>query len=207
MTVLVSMMCTAGDSDYQQCWNIEHVHIVVRSDWWKHVQEISGEAFSVFFKMLWTFVVTWFLLHDSTHFHLSLVVMWLWSYHPIPQTCHNPTFSVSTSKKCSERTTIRKCWGNHCKSDESTDRCIKKWFPGMLPKALWMLAKVCHYVKELLWRKCVNRYNVTNFCVISQFQELFEATCTREIWKVLELPQLKVIKSTKQSCYREADSC
>jgi hypothetical protein len=34
--------------------------------------------------------------------------------------------------------------------DESTDRDIEKWFPGMLPKALRTLAKVCNCPRELL---------------------------------------------------------
>jgi hypothetical protein len=50
---------------------------------------------------------------------------------------------------------------------------IEKQFPGMLPKALWMLAKVCHCSRELLWRKCsVNRYKVTHFSIINKFWEL-----------------------------------
>jgi hypothetical protein len=39
---------------------------------------------------------------------------------------------------------IHKHQGNERKSNEKTDRGIEKWFPGMLPKALQMLEKVCH---------------------------------------------------------------
>jgi hypothetical protein len=46
-----------------------------------------------------------------------------------------------TTKNCSQRT-IHKCWGSHCKSDESTQRGMIKWFPGILPKALWTLLSV-----------------------------------------------------------------
>jgi hypothetical protein len=81
---------------------------------------------------------------------------------------------VSTTKKCSERTTIHVCQGSHCKSDKITDRGIEIWFPGMLSKALRTLAKVCHCPSELLCTKCcVNRYEVTYFCVINQFWEVF----------------------------------
>jgi hypothetical protein len=45
-------------------------------------------------------------------------------------------------KNCFEKTLICKCRASHCKSDESTDRCIENWFPGMLPKDVQMLAKV-----------------------------------------------------------------
>jgi hypothetical protein len=38
-----------------------------------------------------------------------------------------------------------------CKSDDSTDRGIEKWFPGMLPKVLQRLAKACHCPRILLW--------------------------------------------------------
>jgi hypothetical protein len=40
--------------------------------------------------------------------------------------------------------------GSHCKSDESTDRGIEKWFPGMLPKVLKPWAKVYNCSRELL---------------------------------------------------------
>jgi hypothetical protein len=44
----------------------------------------------------------------------------------------------------------------------------------MLPKTLWMLAKVCHCPSELLWRKCcMNRRKATYFCVINQFHKLW----------------------------------
>jgi hypothetical protein len=46
--------------------------------------------------------------------------------------------------KWSERTMIFKCQGSHHKSGESADKGIEKWFPGLLPKALRTLAKVCH---------------------------------------------------------------
>jgi hypothetical protein len=89
----------------------------------------------------------------------------------------SPTFSNSATKKYSERTLIRKRWGSNCKRDESTDRGIEKWFPGMFPKALGTLEKVCHCLRKLLQRKfCVNRRNVTYFCVVNQLWELFEAT-------------------------------
>jgi hypothetical protein len=55
-----------------------------------------------------------------------------------------------------------------------------------------LLAKVCHCPKELLWRKrCINRFNVTYFCVINQFQELLEATCTRKYEKYCSWYSLK----------------
>jgi hypothetical protein len=87
-------------------------------------------------------------------------------------------------KKCSERTTVCECWVSHCKSDQSNDRGVEKWFQGMLSEALQTLAKVCHCPRELLWRKCcankckvsnfcVNKCKVTNFCVINQFWEFF----------------------------------
>jgi hypothetical protein len=40
--------------------------------------------------------------------------------------------------------------GSHSKSNRSTEGGIKKWFPGMLPKALQTLAKVCYCPRELL---------------------------------------------------------
>jgi hypothetical protein len=39
---------------------------------------------------------------------------------------------ISENKKCSERLTF--C--EHCKNEKNADRGIKKWFPGMLPRAL-----------------------------------------------------------------------
>jgi hypothetical protein len=84
---------------------------------------------------------------------------------------------VSMTKKCSQRTTSCEHWGSHCKCDDSTDIGIEKRFPEMLSKAVWMLVKVCHCQRELLWRKCCeNKCKVTYFCAINQFQELYEAT-------------------------------
>jgi hypothetical protein len=75
--------------------------------------------------------------------------------------------------------TIRECWGSHCKSNDSTDRVIKKWFPEMLPKVLQTLEKVCHCSRELFWRKgYLSKCKGTYFCVINHFQELLEAICT-----------------------------
>jgi hypothetical protein len=48
----------------------------------------------------------------------------------------NNIVTVSPPKKCFERTVIHEHRGSHCKSDESTDRGIEKWFSGMLPEAL-----------------------------------------------------------------------
>jgi hypothetical protein len=42
---------------------------------------------------------------------------------------------VSATRKCFEMM-ICKRRRSHCKSNDSTDRGMKKWFPGMLPKAL-----------------------------------------------------------------------
>jgi hypothetical protein len=47
-------------------------------------------------------------------------------------------------KISSERTMIQKHKGSHCKSYERIDRGIEKWFPIVLPKALWTLIKVHH---------------------------------------------------------------
>jgi hypothetical protein len=44
-------------------------------------------------------------------------------------------FLVSATKKCSKRTTICMHQGSHCRTNESTDRAIGEWFPGMFPKA------------------------------------------------------------------------
>jgi hypothetical protein len=57
-------------------------------------------------------------------------------------------FPVFAARKCSERTTIPERRRHHCKSDEGIDTGIKKWFPGMLSKALQMLEKVYHYSKN-----------------------------------------------------------
>jgi hypothetical protein len=51
--------------------------------------------------------------------------------------------------KCSEMTMICECPESHHKSDKSTDRSTKKWFPGMLPKALQTLAKMVQPFKSL----------------------------------------------------------
>jgi hypothetical protein len=49
----------------------------------------------------------------------------------------------------------------------------------MLPKPLWMLAKVWHCPRDLVWRKCcINRHKVTYFCEVNQFRELSEDTCS-----------------------------
>jgi hypothetical protein len=86
----------------------------------------------------------------------------------------NKNFPVSVTKKCSEKPVIWEHWGSHWETDESTDRVIKKWFPGMLPRALRALAEVRHCPRELLWRKCcVNRYKVTYFCVLNQIPGTF----------------------------------
>jgi hypothetical protein len=52
-------------------------------------------------------------------------------------------------KKRPEKTTIHWRLGSHCKRDESTDRVIQRWFPGMLPKALQTPVKFCYFPKEL----------------------------------------------------------
>jgi hypothetical protein len=50
---------------------------------------------------------------------------------------------------------------NDRKNEKSTDRGIKKWFRGLLLKALQTLPKVCHCSRELRWRKhCVHRCKV-----------------------------------------------
>jgi hypothetical protein len=46
------------------------------------------------------------------------------------------SITVSTTRKCSDRTTMFCHHGDPSKSNESTDRGIEKWFPGMLPKVL-----------------------------------------------------------------------
>lgn len=38
---------------------------------------------------------------------------------------------------------------------------IVKWFPEMLPKALWMLVNVCHCPRKLLWKICVSSCEVS----------------------------------------------
>jgi hypothetical protein len=105
--------------------------------------------------------------------------MWrLWSIRHIPRTCHSTTFPVSANIKCSERTMIPERRGSNCKGDESTDRDIANWFPGMLPKALRALAKVCHCPIKLIYRKrCANLCKFTYFCVINQLRYHFEAIC------------------------------
>jgi hypothetical protein len=50
-------------------------------------------------------------------------------------------FPSPATKKCYEKTPICKCQENHCKSDKSADRGTEKWFPGILPETLQMLAK------------------------------------------------------------------
>jgi hypothetical protein len=55
------------------------------------------------------------------------------------------------TKKCSMRT-ISKHQGSYCKHNDSTDRGIEKWFPGMFPKAVQMLAKEWQCPKEVLER-------------------------------------------------------
>jgi hypothetical protein len=54
--------------------------------------------------------------------------------------------TVFTAKKYSE-STIREYRGCRWKSDESTDRDIKKWFPGILPESLRKLEK-CDSIKR-----------------------------------------------------------
>jgi hypothetical protein len=73
------------------------------------------------------------------------------SEHPpyFPELSLPDFFPVSMTKNCSEKKTIRKHQGSHCKSDKHTDRGIKKWFPGVLSKALQVLAKACHCPREL----------------------------------------------------------
>jgi hypothetical protein len=79
---------------------------------------------------------------------------WFLSIHHIAWTYNCLTFLVSMTKKCSERTMICERLGSHWKSDLSTDRDIKKWFPGLFKKALWMLTNVRHCPRERLLRKC-----------------------------------------------------
>jgi hypothetical protein len=120
--------------------------------------------------------------HETTDFfcktpHLHIGHWWSKSIFPSTmwRVCSiSPTLSVFATKKYSERSTIRKRRWLNCKSDESTEGGIENCFPGMLPKALWTLAKACHCLRELLQRKfCVNRCNVTYFCVVNQLRELF----------------------------------
>jgi hypothetical protein len=60
-------------------------------------------------------------------------------------------------------------------SDESTDRGIKKWFPGTLSKASPTFAIACH-CPLIPWRKCcVSRCKITYPCAINQFRDLFNA--------------------------------
>jgi hypothetical protein len=114
---------------------------------------------------------SWFLLHNNTPAHWSLVVKWYLAKHNMTALEHWKYFlGLSLHNlflfpwpKSFDRI-ICKCWGSSCKHDNSTDRDIKKWLPGMFPKALQMESVSLH-LKELLWRESfVNRCKVTYFC-------------------------------------------
>jgi hypothetical protein len=64
---------------------------------------------------------------------------------------------------------ICECQGSQWKGGDSTNRDIEKWFSGMIPKALRMMAKVC--IKG-------NRCKITYFCVMNQFWEFLKPPFT-----------------------------
>jgi hypothetical protein len=70
-------------------------------------------------------------------------------------------FPLCTNEKCSERM-ILKYRGSQCEGNESTDKYQKVVSRNASKR--WSLAKVCHYPRELLWRKCcINGCKVTYF--------------------------------------------
>jgi hypothetical protein len=84
-------------------------------------------------------------------------------------------------------------------SKEVTEKCtdtVENWLPGILSKALKMLAKAYHCPGELLRRKCVNRYKVPYFCAINQFQNLFEASSIMQFYFVLQLWVFTLMSTT-----------
>jgi hypothetical protein len=84
----------------------------------------------------------WSLLHNTTPVHQSLVIekcfakhMWLHAASVIlPRLIITLLLPISAT----EKTLICENRGSDCKSNERSER-YRKWFPEMLPKALWPL--------------------------------------------------------------------
>jgi hypothetical protein len=119
-------------------------------------------------------ILRWFLLHDNASAHQLLVVMKYLARHNVTALETFPGL-VTTAMKCYEKT-IRESRGSHYKSDDSNDTELgkKKLFARSISKALQTLAQVCQCTRELLWRKCAYRCEVTYVCVINQFRELLK---------------------------------
>jgi hypothetical protein len=88
----------------------------------------------------WSVVVIKYLAKHNVMAGASAIFPRLVTAHFLP---------LSRTTKCSGRT-IHELRPNHSTNNESTDRGIEKRFPGMLPRALQMLAKVCHCPMEPL---------------------------------------------------------
>jgi hypothetical protein len=70
---------------------------------------------------------------------------------------------------------------------------IEKLLPGMLPKALRILTKVCYCSREPLRRKfCVDRRTVTYSCAINQFWKLFKCTLVSGNGSVITAPWQRI---------------
>jgi hypothetical protein len=100
---------------------------------------------------------SWRLQHNSPAYR-SLVVNKHFAKHEVAaleQSPYSPGLSppdflfFPLLKSCLKGQLFRERRGSLYKRDDSTDRVIEKWFPGMLPRALRPLAKVCHCTREL----------------------------------------------------------
>jgi hypothetical protein len=101
-------------------------------------------------------------------------------------------FHVSKPKQCSERATILELRGSHCKSGESTERGIGKWFPGMLAKIYecWQKRVIAKQFRVLLamrlvwpWFCClfffICPYNLVDF---HRFQFYLRVIFLSSVW-------------------------
>jgi hypothetical protein len=98
------------------------------------------------------------------------------------------------TKKCSERT-IHKRRGCLFKNDESTQDRNKKWFPGILPKALWALflpsvfASCCVYEIWVRDFRLCNNISVA-FTIYSYWDSIAYAEIPHpDLWTLLSVSQ------------------
>jgi hypothetical protein len=165
-----SMLCEVTDERVFRKFS----SIALRIQWEGNVKENGHATAGILCKTIHSHIVRrwpW-----ST---LSSTLQWLLSICHIPKTCHHLTFRVFTTEHCSERTTVGEHRGSPCKSDESTDRGIKKRFAGRLPTYSYQNSG--RYPLSCLLFK--TEFQILDSTSVFKWYPLSEAQLTELVWR------------------------
>jgi hypothetical protein len=150
----------------------------VQSDQWRSIKEIPAQVKIAVARVHNILRKIHLYISQWSKCILSSTMWWLWNICHIPQTCYRLTFSCFRDQNVFLKDNSSQAPMKSLLEQWERWQRYRKMVSWNVSKCFMNVAKVNHYPRELLWRKCcVNRCKVTNFCIINQFQVLFDATC------------------------------